>query len=480
MPILKSDPRVKWWVDGREPFASNTSIVNTHMGNQGGPANNVSYRNIPETGLKDSSNNIVCMRVPDPTDPTQTVIRLRHGNGWPTWGGLWKTEILASGNSGDGQSVRTNQSIWFVLAFALDADATDYSNIFDFHNGDNPPSQGVQIAFSAINCATNGVGSSWYIDHSVAAHNPTQNNSDRTTRRVVSMPMRANEMNYLVGHLRMSPNAGDNPFSQYWVKQGTGTLQKVHDEQLPIGYVNHDVNQYQKFGVYCITTPSGTQTQYYRGFVILRDEPGTPTLNADEVLAIFTSSTPTGPDPTPPTDAPGGAQIVGWAPLGDPDGDPVGWNTTAGNQSSDVTAVGAAWAGSAIYTATSANGGSPTAPAGSWSVGNIWTAPPAFVTGDPAGQNEYMIKAYIHPRALGATNVSGQVWTTDVTKPNNVGNLLFNFVGLNISPSLVNGKAELIIPVPAGSLVGGSQNVRVYMASQTFNTPIFSAAVLNV
>lgn len=483
MAILKTDPRVKWWVSAEELSASSSAIAHTHAGAVGGVANNVNIQDIPVGGLVDGNGNIVIKRVADPTDATRWCYQMRHGSGWPLWNGLGKTEILSSGNGADGQSYMIPQQVWFALEWCVASDATDGGNVFDFHNSDTSPSQGTMIAYSAINGFHYGVGSSWGVNFSYNDHAATVND-DRITRTASMGRLNALEWNFLIGQFKASSDPAQGPFVRLWARQGNGTLQLKYESQLPIGYKYHDLNQYQKFGVY-LGAISHTQTQYYRGFVILNDTAGTPTITADEMLTVFggtpgsggSGGSPPVTDPTPPTSGPAGTSIVGWATLGS--GGNVGWNTTAGLTVSG-NAPGAGLQAYAILAPGAANGGNPNANGYDFSISPTLITNGASVVGESALPDQYMIKAYIHRKALGSTNVSGIVWRNEPTETLEVGTELFSFEGLNLSASLVDNKAELIIPVPAGTLIGGFNTVKIYLKAGTKTTPIFDAVVYPV
>lgn len=94
-----------------------------------------------------------------------------------------------------------------------------------------------------------------------------------------------------------------------------------------------------------------------------------------------------------------------------------------------------------------------------------------------SGGTDYQVKAYLHRSALGAVGCYGMIWRKTVANSIGISDVLFDFSGLNISPALVGGKAELIVPVPAGVSVSNGEIVRIYIQSGAEGSPIFNATV---
>lgn len=296
-PVLAptaSDPRVVNWVDPNVPF----SQVPLYQGRYQNYQPNGNLTDVSEPGILGRLANgtpatdYALLRAAHPVAAGQMGYRHRIRSDWQVYGPsygdtTYRSEILQPGEGV--YTINRGVTYWVALSFTYMSDilavGADEMSLLDLH---------------VIEDAGDGFGPgplAFFLDNGNATfqlrynpNNPTIPANSTIVASYTFSPTASVEYQ-LVMQVRV--NFAGNGLCNLWVRpSNTNVATQVVNYAGPLGYNDANTYTYLKTGIYFFGAPNGwgganERTLWTRGFKVLRDEPGTPTLNQQSMFATF-------------------------------------------------------------------------------------------------------------------------------------------------------------------------------------------------
>lgn len=283
--LTSTDPRVVYWIDPRaelRDLAKWSSVTQVHGDNQ-------LLASVSEPGILGAGSDYALSRGADPLDPSRSAYRHRIAGAFPTWGteGARRSEISADW-SAKGHTVLRGVDYWIAFAMKFDPDMFGGSNgdasLLDFHQVPDPGESWLPSSLSMYSGDDSlSFVVRWHAGQPTIAKNPPS----KTLWNESSPSM--TEWHRFVMKLRLHWDPGQQPYVRIWRAVGEGPTKKIVDYSGPNDYENNAPYVPQKFGLYRWDAWTGkpTRTMYTKGFYVIRDESGSPTLEENAVMDML-------------------------------------------------------------------------------------------------------------------------------------------------------------------------------------------------
>lgn len=284
--LQPTDPRVVYWVDPRRSFAELRRWGPVRQ--SAGP--NAELADVDAPGIPGADGDHTLSRVADPLDPRKMAFRHRISPAFPSWlDGTWRSEITANW-SDDGSNVVRGVDYWVGYAVKFDKDilAADSgeASLLDFHVVPDADDRNLTSPFHLY--INNGA----LRIQSLSNPNAVTDARDSVQRILWREEKLGSDVwHYFVIKVRFHWDERKRPYLRIWKARGKGPLKRIVDHAGPNAYNDEACYLPQKFGLYRWDPFSGetTRTVYTKGLYVLRDQPGSPRLNARSLLALLRS-----------------------------------------------------------------------------------------------------------------------------------------------------------------------------------------------
>lgn len=283
--ISSSDPRVVYWVDPRKGFADLRKwgpVTQVH-----GP--NMMLADVAEPGIIGAGSDYAFSRVSDPLDSRRAAFRHRLSGTFPTWGnaGARRSEISANW-SNDGTNVTRGVDYWIAFAVKFDPDMFGSGNsgasLVDFHQ---VPDSGEAWLPSSLSMYAGEDNISFVVRWDSAQPSIPLNPPSQTLWRETSPS--TTEWHRFVMKVRLHWDPARKPYVRVWRSIGDAPLQQIVSYDGPNDYNNNAAYIPQKFGLYRWDSWTGkpTRTIYTKGYYVIKDGTGSPTIDAQSMLHLL-------------------------------------------------------------------------------------------------------------------------------------------------------------------------------------------------
>lgn len=258
----------------------------------------------PEPGYLDwKVNQFTVMRGADPTNPSKRALRHKiiRGMSYRLDSGSYarngqsyesaRASLLSRWSATSPAVLRDGVPYWAAFAVYLDSDhpfdgTGDHISILSL--GHAVSSKNVQ-SMNKIDLMKNGQLRFWVQSNAVL------DGSDKTrTGNVFDFPVTKKVWNYFVIQWKYEWDASKRPYTRLWRAVGSGSPVQLVNTNIANSFRESAGYHPWKFGLYMWNINEGwglssTRTIYTKGLQILKDQPGTPTLNVDSMLALIRS-----------------------------------------------------------------------------------------------------------------------------------------------------------------------------------------------
>jgi hypothetical protein len=274
---------VIYWVDPRLPLAQ---LRPSNAVSQVSGPNRV-LADVAEPGILGAGGDYALLRGADPLTPSRAAFRHRLGQTFPMSGDTYRSEITANWTT-DGTNLLQGVDYWVAWAVKLDPDLVQAGggevSLLDFHAA--PDVEDTQTN-SPFHLFVNN--NTWRL---VSLWNPAAVTLREQTRLVTLWQENApatDRWHHFVMKVRFHWDAARSPYLRVWKASGTGPLTLIASRDGPNAYNDRAPFLPQKFGLYRWDPWVGlpTRTVYTKGLYLLRDVPGTPTLDEAAMLALL-------------------------------------------------------------------------------------------------------------------------------------------------------------------------------------------------
>ena len=279
----RSDPRVVYWLDPRQPFADMRRW--NAVSQVAGP--NRALADVSEPGIVGAGADYALSRVTDPLDPTRAAFRHRLSPAFPMWGNTYRSEISANW-SNDGTTIVQGVDYWIAWSVKLEPDLVQPGagevSLLDFHV---VPDAGDTQNNSPFHLFVND--NVWRL---VSLTNPgAQTLKEQTVLTTLwreSAPA-TDQWHRFVMKARFHWDPARSPYIRIYKAVGGGPLQLIVSREGPNAFNDQARYLPQKFGLYRWDpwVGSPTRTLYSKGLFVLRDGAGSTTLDEQAMLALL-------------------------------------------------------------------------------------------------------------------------------------------------------------------------------------------------
>jgi len=281
----RSDPRVVYWVDPRLPFAALAPWRPIRQ--VAGP--NGLLAEVPEPGIRGAAGDWALLRTADPLDARRAAYRHRIAQGFPMWGETWRSEITANWTD-DGTNVTRGVDYWIAWAVKLEPDLVQPGagevSLLDFHVVPDPGDTQNNSSFHLfLRDDVLRIVSLWN------AEAVTLKSRTRIAQLWSEPAPPVDRWHWFVMKARFHWDAAEGPYLQIWRAVGDGPAVQIAARTGPNAFNDRAPFLPQKFGLYRWDPWTGapTRTLYSKGFYVLRDLPGVPSLDVHALLALLRS-----------------------------------------------------------------------------------------------------------------------------------------------------------------------------------------------
>ena len=289
--ISKNDARVIAWVDPTYAWASQPyppspgGFMATQISDTWNAGRII--QEIPEPGIIGSGSEYTFQRLADPSNGSKYAILHRNKTGYPLWGTTARSSYTTV-------PFLDGADYWIAFAFRVDSSWTTGGNwmgLFDIHqnNWDTGPYNRPSI-FPRAPLSLDSRAVSGYTLTARGCYVPNGTVADMVETTLLNVTgATAGDWHKLVMKVRMATAASQAPAIQVWRKINSGTMTQVVDRSgIPLGFYDCPPDtHYAKPGLYQWDATIADRTTYTKGFFMLRDLPGTPTLSADAMMSIL-------------------------------------------------------------------------------------------------------------------------------------------------------------------------------------------------
>jgi hypothetical protein len=290
-----TDPRKVFSVDPRKPFSSYDKDIQLQLGVDGDGKNiQRAIGTFSDPGYLDPKvSQQTVARTADPADGSKAAFRhrimkgmsYRQDKGYQSA----RAEIFSRWNSTS--NVVQGVPYWAAFAFYVDTDhpfdgTGDDLDILELGHGVTSKNGMPNPAFYLRRNGT--------MDAMVSSNTVLNGDaSTRKTEKVFSKPVKKGVWHYLVVQFKLEWDASKGPYFRVWHAVGNGAPVQIANTNIANGYRESVTYQPQKFGLYQWNVnnwgSSDSRTLYTKGLHIFRDEPGTPALDVNSMLAFIRS-----------------------------------------------------------------------------------------------------------------------------------------------------------------------------------------------
>lgn len=285
-PLSRNDSRVVMWADPNDTFAQSLHAYGIQIRDA---TNGQTFNSLLEPGVIGAGSDYTFSRVQSPYG-TGMVYRHRTSSKFPLWRDTQRSQYTSTARLMDAKTY------WLVHEFTVEEDWAESNfgvSIGDIHHNSweaGPygvlPGQQAPLEFAEVRSKLAG----YYI--SVQGHYEPGSEKKHTSNQVFfSGPLKVGDTHRFVLRFRLGRSWADKPFIQVWRQVNNGPLEKIADRSdVPINYADSKPNEcYIKPGLYSWDPTATQRTTYTKGMLVLKDEPGVPTLTAPLLLEILRS-----------------------------------------------------------------------------------------------------------------------------------------------------------------------------------------------
>lgn len=297
--LSASDPRVKWWVDPRQPLQRLKHEA--YLMTNADPFSLPQVKGVAEPGQRGEDSQLRFGRVKDPLNSAKWAFVHRIASGYspfrmlsrPNGPGYNANMSSVTGPwSGSGESPMQNEPVWIAFAVKFEPDMFGH--------------RGKSLSFMELHHVPDGHDSNplahfaMFADQnelSIVSRADPNTVGTVNTRQDTTLFRERNpsttQWHYFVIQARFTYSAARDPYLRIWRRVGSGPVEQIADHKDINAY--NDAARYMPpyFGIYMWDHSgfgnSPTRTLYTKGMFILRDEPMSPNLNAGALFSLLDS-----------------------------------------------------------------------------------------------------------------------------------------------------------------------------------------------